>query len=139
MAKLHDIKVHVRIRIAMLWAAIMFLYIYNDIFSLYVPGALQGVMAGKMGDFPPTSPELLLVFALSMVPACLMVFLSVVLWAPAARWANVGVGLFYAVFVAWTLVMPEAWSFYLVLAAIEVALSLLIVWLAWTWSRESAV
>jgi hypothetical protein len=136
-ARLHDVKIHVRLRIASLWAAIMFLYIYNDIFSLYVPGALRQVLSGKMGALPPTSPDLLLAFAGSMVPPSLMVFLPLVMSPAATRWASIGVGLLYAAFVGWTLTAPEAWSFYLFLGVIEIALSLLSVWYAWTWPRSA--
>ena len=122
----------------MLWAAIMFLYIYNDIFSLYVPGALQQVLAGKMGSFPPTSQGLLFLFAVSMAIPSLMVFLSLAMSAGWSRWMNIGVGLFYAVFVGWTLTMPHAWGFYLFLGAIEVALTLMIAWSAWTWPKLEA-
>jgi hypothetical protein len=38
---LHDIKVHVKIKISLLWASVMFCYIYGDYFGLYKPGALQ--------------------------------------------------------------------------------------------------
>jgi hypothetical protein len=137
-APLHDVKVHVKVRIAMLWVAIMFLYVYNDIFSLYVPGALQQVLAGKMGSFPPTGQGLLFMFAVSMAIPCLMVFLPLVMSAAWSRWVNIGIGLFYAVFVGWTLTMPGAWGFYIFLGVVEVALTLLIVWSAWTWPRREA-
>jgi hypothetical protein len=137
-ARLHDVRVHVRLRIAALWTAIMFLYIYNDVFSLYVPGALQKRDGGKDGRASSTSPPLLLGFSASMIPACLMVFLPLVLPAAFARRVSVGAGLFHAVFVGWTLSMPDAWSFYILLGAIEIALSLLSAWYAWTWPRLEA-
>jgi hypothetical protein len=37
---LDDLKVHVRLKLSSLWAALMFCYLYGDYFGLYVPGKL---------------------------------------------------------------------------------------------------
>jgi hypothetical protein len=51
---LHDIPVHVRFKLAGLWSALMFCYIYGDYFGLYVPGKLKGMLAGE-GPIGPVS------------------------------------------------------------------------------------
>ena len=63
----------------------------------------------------------------------LMVVLSLVLPARAARALNVGLAAFYAIFVAIT--MPGAWWFYLAYSGIEILLCAAIIWLAWRWPR----
>jgi hypothetical protein len=44
-----DVRIPVKMKLSALWAALMFLYIYADHFSLYRPGLLEEVMAGRMG------------------------------------------------------------------------------------------
>ena len=46
---LENANVNVRVKLAALWASVMFCYIYADYFGLYVPGKLQGMLEGKMG------------------------------------------------------------------------------------------
>ncbi len=38
---LEDLKINVKIKLAALWASVMFCYIYADYFGLYEPGKLQ--------------------------------------------------------------------------------------------------
>ena len=45
--ELQDIKVPVKLKLAALWASFMFLYIYVDYFALYMPGKIEGILAGK--------------------------------------------------------------------------------------------
>ncbi|MFC3076601.1 DUF6326 family protein [Phenylobacterium terrae] len=133
--ELADARIHVRLKLAALWTAVMLLYAYNDLFLLYTPGALEGVMAGKMGALPPTSQGLLFAFALSIAIPCLMIPMSLLLRAGAARWANIVVGAIYALMILGTL--WGMWAFYIFLGLLEVAMTLAIVGLAWTWPRQA--
>ena len=45
-------KIPVKMKLSALWAALMFLYIYADFFSLHKPGQMEVVMAGRMGPCP---------------------------------------------------------------------------------------
>jgi hypothetical protein len=45
---LEDRKVNVKAKLAFLWVALMFLYIYNDIFSLYQPGHVADLVEGEL-------------------------------------------------------------------------------------------
>ena len=45
---LEDKKVNVKVRLALLWAAMMFIYIYNDIFSIYQPGHVAELAEGHL-------------------------------------------------------------------------------------------
>jgi hypothetical protein len=132
---LQDAKVSVRIKLSALWAAVMLLYAYNDLFLLYTPGALAGVMAGKMGPMPPTSQGLLFGFAASIAIPCAMIVLSLILRARACRWTNVLVGALYTVFIAVTL--PGMWAFYVFLGLLEIAMTAGVAYLAWSWPRQA--
>jgi hypothetical protein len=127
-----DVKVPTRLKLSALWAALMFCYVYGDYFGLYQPGKLQGMLQGD-GPLGPTSQGTLVAVSILMAIPSLMVFLPIVLPAALNRWANMVLALFYAGIVGLT--MPGSWAFYLFLSAIEIVLSLLIVWQAWRWPR----
>ena len=128
-----DPPLSVRLKLSALWGALMFCYIYGDYFGLYVPGKLEGMLAGR-GPIGPVSEGTLVATALMLAVPGLMVFLSLVLPVAAARWSNIGLGIFFIVIMLLT--MPGAWWFYLVLGTIEIVLNALTVWTAWTWPRE---
>lgn len=131
---LQDVKVHVRFKLAALWSALMFCYVYGDYFGLYVPGKLKGMLDGA-GPFGPVDQFSLVIAALLLAVPGLMVAASLLVPARATRMLSMLLGVFYAVIVALT--MPGAWWFYLVLSAIEIVLSLCIAAMAWRWPREA--
>lgn len=133
---LDDVKVHVKMKISALWVSVMFCYLYGDFFWLYQPGKLQAMLEGKMAPFGPVTQGVLLGTTISMTIPAAMVFLSLGLRANVSRWLNIIVGVLYTLFVLAT--MPGAWAFYLFLGSVDVVLTSLIVWYAWTWPRQEA-
>lgn len=131
-----DAKIPLKMKLSALWATLMFLYIYADIFSLYKPGQIEEVLAGRMGFLPVTQGSLLTAAILILIPA-LMVFLSLALRTVVARWTNIVLGVLYTAVNIGNLV-GETWVFYLVLGAVEMALTLLIVGYAWKWRNAEA-
>lgn len=80
-----DFKINVKIKLALLWSAVMFCYIYGDYFQLYVPGKVDGLISGQnMLDNPF---KLLMASLLLAIPA-LMVCLSVILKPVINRFLN---------------------------------------------------
>jgi hypothetical protein len=73
-----DVRINVQMKLSALWAALMFLYIYADIFSLFKPGHIDRMTEGLMGPFPVTQGSLLGFSVLMVIPA-VMVFLSLAL------------------------------------------------------------
>lgn len=132
---LEDIKIHVRIKLAALWTSVMFCYIYADYFGLYVPGALQGILKGKMGPLGPTTQAVLLGTSVMMAIPSVMIFLSTILEANVTRWLNVVFGVFYTVII---LITMWDWAFDVFFGIIEVVLTGLIVWYAWNWPKHKA-
>ncbi|MBS0556076.1 MAG: hypothetical protein JSR27_01530 [Proteobacteria bacterium] len=132
-AFLDDLKIHVRIKLSALWATLMFCYIYGDYFGLYVPGKLTGIIAGN-GPVGPVSQNTLVATAIMLAVPGIMVFLSLVLPPRLTRWLNI---ILAAVYIGiMTLTMPGAWSFYLLLGGLEIAIGLLTIWYAWTWPKR---
>ena len=125
-----DIRVHVRLKLSALWASVMFCYIYGDFVGLYRPGKLQDLLDGRM-PLGPTTQGVLLGIAIVMAIPSVMVFLSLVLPRSPNRWLNILFGVLYTGIMLVT--MPGAWAFYLFLGVVEVILTVLIVWYAWSW------
>ena len=128
-----DIKVHVRFKLFALWTSVMSLYIYGDYFELYQPGKLQDVIAGRM-PFGAISQGALLGMSAVMIIPSLMPFLSLVLPAGANRWMNIVFGPVYSVIMM--VVIRGGWHYYVLFGLIEIALTVLIVWYAWTWPKQ---
>lgn len=133
---LEEARVSVRLKLAALWTSVMLCYVYGDYFELYVPGKLQEMLNGEMALGTVTQGMLAGMATLMAVPS-LMIFLSLALPAAISRWLNVGSGLFYATIMLLILV-NGAWAFYMLFATIEIILTLLVVWHAWRWPRQSA-
>lgn len=127
----------IRVKLASLWAALMFLYIYADFFMLFPQGHLEDMIAGKMGPFDVSQGTLLSAALLMALPA-LMVALTPLLPTPPCRWANVAMGVLYTLVNIGNLV-GESWVFYLVYGVIEIVLTVSIVALAWRWRPSGAV
>lgn len=131
---LDDMKVHVKLKLSALWTALMFCYVYGDYFGLYKPGKLERMLEGA-GPIGPVSQGTLVATSILLAIPGVMVFLSLVLPPRPDRWANIVLGAFYIVVMLIT--MPGAWAFYILLGIIEIALSALIVWYAWSWPKRS--
>lgn len=131
-----NVRISVQMKLSALWAALMFLYIYADIVSLFKPGQIEEMAAGRMGPLPATQGVLLSAAILMLIPA-VMVFLPLALKPVAARWANIVLGALYTAVNIGNLV-GESWAFYILFAVIEMALTLLIVGYAWKWRTIEA-
>jgi hypothetical protein len=124
-----DGPVPVRLKLAGMWASVMCCYGYGDYFELYQPGKLQGMLGGL-------SQGALMGISAAMLPACLMVCLSLLLPAAVCRWMNVVFGALYTVIMV--LVVRGGWHFYVMYGVVEMALTMGIVWVAWSWPRDPA-
>jgi hypothetical protein len=131
---LDDIKIHVKLKISALWASVMFCYIYGDYFGLYVPGALQRMLEGKMGPIGPTTQGVLLGTSVMMAIPSIMVFLSLALKPNLNRWLNIVLGAVYTVII---LVTMWDWAFYIFFGVVEVVLTALVVRYAWKWPKQA--
>lgn len=129
---LEDLPVNVRVKLSALWASAMFCYIYADYFGLFSAGQLATM---NRGIIPPlgqaTDGVMIFVSAMMAIPS-LMIFLSVALPAAASRWLNLITGLLYSAIIGITMWTSAHFTFY---GLIEIPLTLLVVYYAWTWPR----
>ena len=132
---LEDVKINVKIKLAALWVAVMFLFLYADYFTLYLPGIIEDAIAGKIGPFPTTQVVLLAAMTLMTIPS-FMVFLSLTLKPKANRWTNIVVGILFIVVQLSSLFIEEPWAYYIFGTIVEVVLLSLIVWYAWKWPKQ---
>lgn len=133
-----DIKVNIKIKLSALWASVTLCYLYGDYFELYVPPKTQGLITGE--NLLNSPMKLFAASALLAIPA-LMVFLSVILNARINRWVNVVLGIIYTaimLLIAFTSLIPWR-TFYVFLAIIESAITSLIVYYAWNWTRNKTI
>ena len=134
---LEEGRLPTRIRLAGLWTSVMFCYVYNDYFSLMRPGAIGLLMQGK-GPLGPITRVFLLGAATSVAIPSLMIAGSLALPARVSRPLNVIVGALYTLLIGLIALAPGNWAFYLFFSVIEVALTALIVWTAWTWPKAGS-
>lgn len=133
---LEDVTVPLRMKLSALWATVMFLYVYVDLLAFFKPGTIDEILVGRVWEFDISQGWVLGAMVLMAIPA-LMVFLSLALPAPIARWTNVIVGSVY-IPVSIFNVVGETWIYYYWFGAIvEAALLVLVVRYAWRWPRVS--
>ena len=132
--EMEDVKINLKMKLSALWAAIMLLYIYADILSMFRPGQIEEMIEGLMGPFPVTQTSLLTASVLMVLPA-VMVFLSLILKPKADRWVNIALGVLYTAVNISNLV-GETWAYYILFGVVEIACTSLIVWYAWRWPNR---
>lgn len=137
-AAIHDRRVW----LSTLWIFAMFNYLYADVYTLFFnpvlrPEAWKAFLAGSAGGTPLTE-GFVLVTAVLMETAIAMVLLSRVLSYGPNRWANIIMGVFHTLFVAWSLAGDTPTIFYAFFATIEIACTLFVVWYAWGWRNPRA-
>jgi len=135
---LEEFRAPAKLKLAAMWTSLMFLYVYGDYFNMYTPGKLDNMRAGEVGPVNAADEAAMTALSMMMVVPAMMIALSLLLPAVLSKWLNVLFGLVYSAILALTL--PGAPLFYLAYGAIEIPLSLLIAWVAFTWpkSKEGA-
>ncbi len=129
-------KIHIELLLALLWVALMFQYIYNDIFSIYQPGHIEQLLSGHLEGLH-FSQKLLVGAALLMVLPSLMVLLSLILKAPINRSVNIAGGVFQILVLIGTQFVGEGqtWLYWRLFEIFELIFLLTIIWTAWKWPK----
>lgn len=129
---LDDFKVPTKIKLATLWASAMFCYIYADYFGLFSPGQLAAMNKGLIPPLGRSTDKVMIFVSAMMAIPSLMIFLSVALPARPNRLLNIAFGALYTAIISLTMWSGVHFVFY---GVIEIALTLLVVFYAWTWPR----
>lgn len=137
---LEELRIPTQVKLAGLWATVMFMYIYVDIIGFFAPGLIKELLVGKAGVFDITQTWMLSALMVMTIPA-LMVYLSLALPAKANRYTNIGLGAIHIVMALGT-ASGASGAYYIFGSIVEAVLLSLVVWTAWKWprvSRHSAV
>jgi hypothetical protein len=131
---LEDVRIGVRLKIAALWIAMLFLFAYGDIFGFFNKGRIEEVIAGEVSGMKITQGFLFAV-SIYIAVASVMIFLTLVLTPKVGRWTNIVLPALYIVTIVAS-VIGESWAYFYFLSIVETALLLLIIWYAWTWPQQ---
>jgi hypothetical protein len=128
-----DTQVDVKLVLCALWIAMMFVFAYVDIFGFFRADILKAALDGKVATVDFTVNQVFLTFTLMYIlPAALMVALSLVLKPRVNRIVNIVVSLVYLITII-GLCIGETWVYYLLGSFIEVILLVAIARVAWKW------
>ena len=135
---LEDFKISVKIKIAVLWTSVMFCYLYEDYFELYVPNKIERIISGE--SLLNTPMRLFGASWVLIIPA-LMIFLSILLTPKLSRLLNILFGTCYTALMLWIASnYHDKWlTFAVLFAIVESILTVIIVWYAWKWPRQNQV
>jgi len=134
---LNQYNINIKIKLAFLWTALMFLYIYADYFRLMTPGKLENMMKLQT-PMGPTSPGILVVFSVILIIPALMIFLSVFLKPAINKWLNIGIAFLYACISILIIVssIGNEWQvFFVLFNSVELLVLVMILSQAWKWPR----
>jgi len=126
--------VDTRLKIAALWIAMLFIFAYVDLFSLYRPDVRADLEAGRLFVFD-VSQTFLFFTTLYIILPSLMIYLTLVMPRGINRVLNIALAAVYAVTIVGSAV--GEWGYFVLGSAAEVVLLGAVVYHAWTW-RESA-
>lgn len=128
-------KVNIKLIIMSAWIALMCLYIYCDIFSLYRPGTIGSITSGKMGFLDVSQMSLFFASLLMVIPS-IMILVSTLATARASRIINVVTSVIYFLVNIGNLI-GETWGYYYLFGILEIGMVVLIFIISLKWPKES--
>ena len=133
LGRFEDVQVGVRLKIASLWIAMLFLFAYGDIFGFFVPGRIGEIQGGRISGIDITQ-AFLLAISVYIAIASAMVFLTLVLRPAVNRWVNIVLAALYVISIVASVFGEDA--YFVFLSVMEIAMLALIAWYAWTWPKH---
>jgi len=131
-----DEKVNVKIILAVLWIAVMFIYVYADIKTLFQPEIPKQIISGIVGGMTINQSFLFAAAVLMSIPP-IMIILSLILKPSINRWVNIIVSFLHIILIIITRFVPgKIWYYYIYYQSIEAIFHTLIIWYAWRWPIE---
>lgn len=132
-----DTQVDVKLVLCALWIAMLFVFAYVDIFGFYRADVLDAALDGTVATTPfAVSQTFLILTLIYVLPATLMVVLSLVLTPRVNRVTNIAASLFYMISIIVSLI-GEQWAYYMLGSIVEVILLAVIARSAWKWPLPS--
>lgn len=120
-------------KLSTLWLFATLNYLYCDVIGLFDPKELKGVLAGQVSGIEVTQTFLFAASVLMAIPIA-MVLLSRILGYRANRGTNLVAGaLMTAVQLGTNFMGTPPTASYIFFSILEIAATVAIVWMAWTW------
>ena len=130
---LQNDKIDIKIKLSSLWIAVMFIYVYADIKTLFQPEIPEQIISGVMGGMTISQGFLFAAAILMSVPP-IMIILSLILRPNINRWINIVVSSLHIILIIITRFVPsKIWYYYIYYQSIEAIFHFLIIWYAWRW------
>ena len=135
---LENTKINIKFKLAALWLTIFLLFIYGDLFSMWIPERLTDLMNGNMAS-GATTPARLVGVSIYITIYALMPLMNLMLAPKISKVLNIIISiLFIAV---WLLILTQysfspIWNFYIYLAIAKIVLALIIIYVAWNWPKK---
>ncbi len=128
-----DTRVDVKLVLCVLWIAMMFVFAYVDIFGFFRADVLNAALDGKVATMGFTVNQIVMnSFLIYILPAVLMVVLSLLLTPRVNRIVNIVVSILYLITIIGSCI-GETWAYYFFGSFIEVILLVAIARTAWKW------
>ncbi len=134
-------RIDVKFKLAALWLTIFLLFIYGDLFSMWIPTRLNDLLNGNMSS-GATTPAKLVSVSIFITIYALMPLMNLIIAPKISRILNIIISiLFIAV---WMLILTQfsfspMWNFYIYLAISEIVLALIIIYVAWNWPKTNII
>jgi hypothetical protein len=133
---LQNEKVNVKILLSALWIAVMFIYVYADIKTLFQPEIPQQIISGIVAGMKINQSFLFAAALLMSIPA-IMILLSLTLPPRINRWVNIIVSFLHIILIIVVRFVPaKIWYYYIYYQSIEAIFHFLIIWYAWRWPTQ---
>ena len=131
---LQDFEINIKFKLAALWTAVTFCYLYGDYFELYTPGKVDSLLSGENVLDSPSS--LLIASAILVIPP-IMILVSLMARPTRSKVLNIIFGTLFTLMMALIAIgsLTPWYSFYVLLAIVEAILTFMIVWKAIKWPR----
>ncbi|HET9646997.1 MAG TPA: DUF6326 family protein [Microlunatus sp.] len=128
-----DTKVNVKIMLSGLWASMVFVFAYVDIFGFWRSDILNGALAGTVpgAGFEINQSFLTLTTLYILIPS-MMISFSLIAPTRFNRPVNIVVSTLYAASVVASAV-GETWAYYILGSVVETVLLLTVAGIAWFW------
>lgn len=120
-----------QVKISLMWASLLTLYLYNDYLLFFIPGQIEGMNSGSFGPFGQVTELKLLATAAFLAVPCCMIFLSSFVAAGVSRWLNLIISPLQGIPNALTLLpLFGAPLYFRFIVGIEIIITVLILWTA---------
>ena len=133
-------KLAFKIKITVLWLFYAVAMAAAMVLAFMEPGVIEEIMAGEMGGMA-LSTAVTAFFALFWLIPLIMAFLTLILTGSAIRWANIVLGIIFAVFdlvdVIGHLSRGEIGG-HMLMAVSLIVVPAVIAWYAWKWPVQEA-